>query len=270
MKETFKKDWFKIIISILAASLVGLILWKVINADFNFKFNFNDFLSLILALFSIGLSVAFYFKATDQSDQFYQNSLKLTKDLSVLLGKIEARFGENLRHLEEGNSRLQSKLDSISEKQIRLRENEDVVSEYVEIKQQIENLLQTSETEDSSNNKEKVKELENLLQDLEKEIKFKENTIDNLKGEIKKQKKSDLEVEQLFAQESFSEILKLRNIKGSNYARYVCPECSYKHHISENILLNNKIFDLSHDDGYITKIKCPRCESVCQRLVLHQ
>ncbi len=275
MKEILKKDWFKIIVAILAASLVGLTFWKVINADFNFKFNFNDFLSLILALFSIWLSVAFYFKATDQSDQFYQNSLTLTKDLSVILGKIESRFGENLRHLEEGNLRLQDKLDSIGEKQIRLKENEDVVNEYVEIKKYLEDLLNVTGNENSLNDKdkEKVKELEKILKDLETEITAKESTIYGLKDEIEKQKKNEVQITQQLSRSSRGrgpEILVLKkDRKGQSYVNFSCTNCVTTYYIEEEYLLKNKTSNLSKDDGYMTKITCPNCDSLHDRIVLY-
>jgi hypothetical protein len=101
---------------ILLIGLLIVIIWKLINAHFNFNlatFSFTDFLNLFLALFSVGLSVAFYFKATEASNQFYDNTYKFTKDMSEILGRIEAGFGERLRHLDEGYSGMRERLDKL-------------------------------------------------------------------------------------------------------------------------------------------------------------
>ena len=100
------------------------------------SFSFNDFLALVLALFSVALSVAFYFKANEASNQFYDNTYKFTKDMSEILGRIEAGFGERLRHLDEGYSGMRERLDKFpqygatpsdvqkEEEEIRLKEAE--------------------------------------------------------------------------------------------------------------------------------------------------
>lgn len=55
---------------LLLIALVVVIAWKTLNADFKVdlaSFSFNDFLALVLALFSVALSVAFYFKANERA-----------------------------------------------------------------------------------------------------------------------------------------------------------------------------------------------------------
>jgi len=119
-KKTEKPDiktvesYFKMLI---IAIFSGILAYKVATATWTIdltKFDFNAFLSLILALFSIGLSILFYFKATDTSNLFYDNTYKFTKDISEILGRIEAGFGERLRHLDEGYSGLRDKFTSPS------------------------------------------------------------------------------------------------------------------------------------------------------------
>ncbi|MFM2334285.1 MAG: hypothetical protein RIS91_288 [Bacteroidota bacterium] len=86
--------WFKFIVGILVTLLLVYKL-AVSNLSFDFsKFDFNALLALLLSLFAIGLSVAFYFKATDTSNLFYDNTYKFTKEISEILGRIEAGFGE--------------------------------------------------------------------------------------------------------------------------------------------------------------------------------
>lgn len=72
--------------------------------------DFPTLLSLLLALFSVALSALFYFKATDTSNTFYDNTYKFTRDIAQLLAKMESGFGERLRHLDEGYSSMRSYL----------------------------------------------------------------------------------------------------------------------------------------------------------------
>ena len=76
-------------------------------------FDFTDLLSLLMSVFSIALAVAFYFKATDTSNEFYNNSYLFTKEMSEILGRIEAGFGERLKHLDEGYSGLRERFDRL-------------------------------------------------------------------------------------------------------------------------------------------------------------
>ena len=101
---------------LLLIALVVVVAWKLLSAEFKIdlaSFSFNDFLALVLALFSVALSVAFYFKANEASNQFYDNTYKFTKEMSEILGRIEAGFGERLRHLDEGYSGMRDRLDRL-------------------------------------------------------------------------------------------------------------------------------------------------------------
>lgn len=101
---------------ILIVAFLVIICWKFLNAELKIDlatFSFTDFLALVLALFSVALSVAFYFKANEASNQFYDNTYRFSKDMSEILGRIEAGFGERLRHLDEGYSGVRDKLDKL-------------------------------------------------------------------------------------------------------------------------------------------------------------
>ena len=120
--------------------LIAVLGWKLISSEINIdmsKFSFSELLALLLSLFSVWLSVAFYFKAGDTSNQFYDNSYKFTKEMSEILGRIEAGFGERLRHLDEGYSGIRDKFDRLphygpainaevkrEEEEVRMREKE--------------------------------------------------------------------------------------------------------------------------------------------------
>ncbi len=101
-----RESWLKtfVVVTVTLISVYKLATTPI-NIDLS-QFDFSDFLALILSLFAIGMSVAFYFKASETSNRFYNNSYVFTKDISEILGRIEAGFGERLRHLDEGYSGL--------------------------------------------------------------------------------------------------------------------------------------------------------------------
>ena len=154
-----------------------------LNFDFS-KFDFSDLLSLTLAIFSIGLSVAFYFKATDTSNKFYDNTYKFTKEISEILGRIEAGFGERLRHLDEGYSGLvdkfdgnsvQDKTDDIEAAKLELEEEKKKIEKEVEEKDQIlETLLRKAKVNDTEKAKilSELKEKEQEISSLSNEMRY--------------------------------------------------------------------------------------------------
>lgn len=102
-------DWVK---AICAVTLTAVIAQKIYTTPTTVTIDFPTLLSLLLALFSVALSALFYFKATDTSNAFYDNTYKFTKDIAELLVKIESGFGERLRHLDEGYSSMRNYLQT--------------------------------------------------------------------------------------------------------------------------------------------------------------
>lgn len=100
-------DWVKAICTLV---FTGVVCTKIYTTPTTLTIDFPTLLSLLLALFSVGLSALFYFKATDTSNAFYDNTYKFTKDIAELLVKIESGFGERLRHLDEGYSSMRNYL----------------------------------------------------------------------------------------------------------------------------------------------------------------
>ncbi len=99
-------NWYKIII-VIAACLAGVIVVAALCYTFiKNSFSLESLLSLMLAFFSIFISVFFYFKTEETSNHFYDMSYDFMKDVSVTLGKIEERFGEKLNHLDDKISNL--------------------------------------------------------------------------------------------------------------------------------------------------------------------
>ena len=86
-------EWVKSI-SILAIVAMGC--YKLFETNLNITVDFPTLLSLLLGFFSVWLASLFYFKATDSSNAFYDNTHKFTAATSQLLAKIEAGFGERL------------------------------------------------------------------------------------------------------------------------------------------------------------------------------
>jgi hypothetical protein len=106
-------EWIKAIAMLIMAVAIG---YKIYSVPITLNIDFPSLLSLLLALFSVGLSALFYFKATDTSNAFYDNTYKFTKDIAQLLVKIESGFGERLRHLDEGYSSMRNYLQNIPSK----------------------------------------------------------------------------------------------------------------------------------------------------------
>ena len=79
------------------------------------QFSFESLLSLLLAFFSIFISIFFYFKADETSNRFYDTSYDFMKEVSVTLGKIEERFGEKLNSLNDKISHLSAEKEEKKE-----------------------------------------------------------------------------------------------------------------------------------------------------------
>lgn len=72
--------------------VLGFVVVKLITGDLGLDFtklSASELVSILLAFFSIALSAAFYFAATNQSNQFYDNVNKFSKDTSELLGRLD-------------------------------------------------------------------------------------------------------------------------------------------------------------------------------------
>ena len=141
---------------VVILAFFGVLSIKVFGMDLSLdikEFTFTDLLSMLVAFFAIALSIAFYFKATDTSNRFYDNSYAFTREVSEILGRIEAGFGERLRHLDEGYSGIRDKFDRLPFDNTQT--NEELEKEKAEIEK-------------------KEKEQQDLLEDLAKRAKLAE------------------------------------------------------------------------------------------------
>lgn len=145
----------------------------------------TDVLSIILAVFAVILSVLFYFKSSEESSRFYQNSYEFTKDVSEILGRIEAGFGERLRHLDEGYSAMTRRVDDVLAEKGRMEkelENEEVeLNETKQEREQIINALfeKVNATEDEK------REMRKALGDKERELDYAKRQMAKLKMQVR-------------------------------------------------------------------------------------
>lgn len=174
-----RESWLKIIIISLFSLLIA---WKIFTSSITLNFDslsITDIISLVLALFAIALSIAFYFKASDNSNLFYDNTYKFTKDVSEILGRIEAGFGERLRHIDEGYNVIRDRFDKIPvdaskvEKQVK-HEEEEIRKKENERNQLIESLAQKAKLEENEKHElfTKLKEKDDELHNAKRELLF--------------------------------------------------------------------------------------------------
>jgi hypothetical protein len=157
-KIALRNSWLKIFVVVVATGILAVKIWQANFDSILSGFNFSDLLALFLAMFSIALSVLFFLKATETSNVFYDNTYRFTKDVSEILGRVEAGFGERLRHLDEGYSGLKSAVERIpfdrvtAEKEIE-EEEKQVREVEAERNQLIENLVQRASLEEEEKQK---------------------------------------------------------------------------------------------------------------------
>ncbi|MDO9532325.1 MAG: hypothetical protein Q7O12_09350 [Deltaproteobacteria bacterium] len=136
--------WVK---SIIMLSITAVFCYKLIITPFNLEFDFPSFLSLLLALFSVALAALFYFKATDTSNAFYDNTYKFSQEIAGLLVKIESGFGEKLSHLDETYKGMRESFDKfpgrieVKDAKKELKQGEKEVAKILSDKEQLINEL---------------------------------------------------------------------------------------------------------------------------------
>ena len=182
MKEEKKNNvipwWVK---SIISLTLTGVFSYKIIQTPVTLQFDFPSFLSLLLALFSVGLAAMFYFKTTDTSNTFYDNTYKFTRDIAELLVRIESGFGERLRHLDEAYKGMQDRFDKlpsklqISEAKEKVEKEEKELEKIIREKEElIEELVSKAQLRDEEKQQflNALKEKEEALNDARQELNF--------------------------------------------------------------------------------------------------
>lgn len=192
-KEKSERDkiygYWGVVKAFAAIAAISVISYKVLITPVDFTLDFPTLLSLLLAFFSVGLSALFYFKATETSNNFYDNTHKFTRDIAQLLAKMESGFGERLKHLDEGYSSVRDYIQtngssySSDESKIKIEEEKELAKKTIKEREAIINdLLEKAHLE----GEEKEKVIEQLN---EKELELKESR--NEIGKIQKQRIRD-------------------------------------------------------------------------------
>jgi len=202
----------------------GVMSYKLFNIDLSLDikgFEFTDLLSILVAFFAMALSVAFYFKATDTSNRFYDNSYAFTKDISEILGRMEAGFGEQLKSLDKGytgiNDKLASTFDPIKAKENIEKEQQEITEKEAELHKTLEELVKKAQLAEDEKSK-FFEHMESLNSELEKS----KSEIQKLHEEIRINEETEEIREGLQAKiyplsipgGSLSEGFKLANFKG--------------------------------------------------------
>lgn len=160
--------------SILMLGFAVFLMYKFWDAKINIpNFDYLYFLSTVMAIFAIVLSILFYFKSTEHSNEFYNNIFSFTKDTSTILAELKANVG----HIEQGvyKSLLPNKEDSKEElEKIKNREQKlkDELNQFIEknIKDQ-ETIRQWREKfENASNELSKLEQEKQTLKEEKVEI----------------------------------------------------------------------------------------------------
>ena len=158
---------------------ISVLAYKIVVIEVDFTFDFPTLLSLLLAFFSVGLAAMFYFKATESSNTFYDNTYKFTRDIAQLLTKIESGFGERLKHLDEGYASMRDHIQKmptnpkVNEAKKRIEKEEEHLDKTVEERNAIINsFLDKTQIQDEEKQQfiEALKEKEEDLQSAHEEI----------------------------------------------------------------------------------------------------
>lgn len=177
--DNFWKDHLKVGMwtkNLCCIAIVMTICLKLYNSQVNLTVDFPTLLSLLLAFFSIFISAQFYFKATDTSNVFYDNTYKFTQNISDLLVKIESGFGEKLKHIDDNYTMLRkdylSKTETKEMKDKEITIEADINKKLSEKELFIENIItKLNTTEEEKNSileqyKMKEKDLERLHEEM--------------------------------------------------------------------------------------------------------
>ena len=182
---------WKILLLIFAGISAVSFLLFVCYMMYKQSFTMETLLTVLLSFFSIILSIMFFIQSEKSSSSYYMKSYEIMKDVSVLLGKIEAGFGEklteiktNIDKMEHKTAQIQTKLEQGEKEEEEIKnklkteksdkEREKLVDDFQEkiqenakLKRQLERMRQvrTQMMEENSLMREKIMSQEQLLND---------------------------------------------------------------------------------------------------------
>jgi len=184
---------------------ISVISYKVLITPIDLKIDFPTLLSLLLAFFSVALSALFYFKATETSNNFYDNTHKFTRDIAQLLTKMESGFGERLKHLDEGYSSVRDHLQTngnsytTDDSKKKIKEEKEQAKKTIEERESIINSLIEKAHIDGAE-KEAVLE---QLDEKDRELKDSRDQIQRLKKQQLREKMNSRSTSSLINDKSF-------------------------------------------------------------------
>ncbi|WP_363447938.1 hypothetical protein [Microbacterium sp. NPDC077057] len=188
-----KNEVIRIIRELAVIAILILIGFRIVNSEFSINLgtlSVTDIVALLLAFFAVGLSAAFYFKSSDSSNRFYDNMHKFTQDTSVILGKIESKFSEQLKNIEQKSQDLKNSVDRYyasngsSNSEDIAKEKEEVEKQATKSKEQYEEILENLFKKAKLDETEKGK-LKEVLHRKEEELKSLQSELNNLSNEEK-------------------------------------------------------------------------------------
>lgn len=185
-----KATLWDIVKSVSTVVVIAIFSVKLFLIPTSLVIDFPMLLSLLLALFSVALSALFYFKATDSSNQFYDNTHKFTRDISQLLAKMESGFGERLRNLDEGYTSMRSYLQSGPKGG---EDKGDIIEKVQETKQKLEE--ENKEFKKIVDQRNKI--IDDLIESTQLDKVEKEKIIDELKGKEEELSSMQSEIKRL-------------------------------------------------------------------------
>lgn len=221
--------------AICTVLFVFFILLKFYSSSFTV--DFSTLLSIVLAVFSIWLSATFYFKATETSNRFYENTYSHSKDIATLLVKIESGFGEKLDNLRDNYSSIDSRMNGYIKNPIE-KERESIESEMSEATEEIKKIKLSKDEiinglilkanlaeKDKEEIKLKLQEKENNLKNANDKINSLESDLTRLDKNFKNSKynqfdERSMRVERYLLSRIKREILKINNVKSLDELSY--------------------------------------------------
>ena len=104
--------------------------------------NFSDLMAFLVSFFAIGISVLFYIKNNELTNNFNQNNVSFINDILVSLSAMNEKFGEKLTGLKENYKAMHEDLyngkfskdlkkeEKLLDKQ--LKEKDEIIEKFIE------------------------------------------------------------------------------------------------------------------------------------------
>lgn len=242
-----RESWAKIAIAVFVTLIFGWNItfgsWNILSSD-----ALPQILSLLLALFSIGLSVVFYFKAVETSNTFYDRTYNFTSRLSEMLGRIEAGFGKQLEIIEQKSSAI---FDTTSALRQSIRDADKEQEQSEKRKYEVEN----EKNAIINDLLEKCHIHETQKKEVLMELEQKDKQIHILRAQAEREKTIALvkrfSIVQTFIKGAFSKLFDCNDIE--NYDTYKEKFYAYYNRIPHEIILDLKHLEWVDNDNNLTE-----------------